>query len=250
MAIKQANKRQSDDALANNNEVNDDFKRAALFRIDKDGNILTNKAGVFLLNPAAIEDAKSANWAAHNVPGQSDPIFQWTSSGARTVSFEALVTADTSDLTDDMVFNKPAEDLDPLSKALTVVSDIASAFFKITVPIPRTSAQVKASRGNALDISEYLNYYRSLLYPTYDNVVTPNKLQYSPSLLVFYSGSSIAKIRYERRISSQHDLWMLTDLKIKITKQLPNLAPMEALVQFTLTQYNVRSFDRRRFSGQ
>src|SRR6266478_4566853 len=131
MAIRQTTKRQSDDSLANSSDTNNDFKRAALFKIDKNGNILANKAGVFLLNPAAMEDSKSANWPAHSIPGQSDPIFQWVNSGARTVSFEALVTADNSDLTEDMVFSKPGEETDPLKNAATVNSDIASSFFKI-----------------------------------------------------------------------------------------------------------------------
>lgn len=250
MAIRQPVKSKSDGAVANPTDTNNTFKKAALFRIHKDGTILPTKAGIFLLNPASLEDSGSSNWAAQTTPGQSSPILQWTSTGARTVTFEALVTNDTSHFDFVAADTKPAEETDPLKNVLTVVSDIASSFFKIAVSPSRQTAETKAKKGASLDISEYLNYYRSLLYPTYDSITNPRKLRQSPPLLVLYEGSSIIKIKYEKKVSAQHDLWVLTDLKTRITKQLPNLAPMEAVVQFTLVQYNVRSFDRRRFSGQ
>jgi hypothetical protein len=49
-------------------------------------------------------------------------------------------------------------------------------------------------------------------------------------------------------ISVDTDLWVVTDLRIKITKQLPNLAPMEAIVSFQLTQYNRRTKDQNDFT--
>lgn len=249
MALKHLSKPGSDDAISNSGTPNSGgmLRKAALFRVDKEGNIQKNRAGVFILNPSSYEESKSANWVQQQVPGQSDPVLQWVNSGARTVSFEALVTADTSYF-DSNVVTKPGEETDPVKKTLNQIGEIASAFFKITLPPPRQTTQVTANKGDSLDISEYLNYYRSLLYPTYDNATNPNKLRYSPPLLVLYAGKSIIKVPYENRVSSQHDLWVLTDLKIRITKQLPNLAPMEATVQFTLVQYNVRSFDTNRFT--
>jgi len=60
-------------------------------------------------------------------------------------------------------------------------------------------------------------------------------------------GKAVTKYPYGQKITSQHDLWVITNLEIQITKFLPNLAPMEAVVTFQLTQYNIRSFDRKRF---
>lgn len=249
MALKHLSKPGSDDALSNSGSANSGgmLRKAALFRVDSEGNIIKNRAGVFALNPSSYEENKSANWSQQAVPGQSDPILQWVNSGARTVSFEALVTADTSYFQSG-VTTKPGEETDPVKKTLNQIGQIASAFFKVTLPPPRQTTQVAANQGDSLDISAYLDYYRSLLYPTYDNATNPTKLRYSPPLLVLYAGKSIIKVPYENRISSQHDLWVLTDLKIRITKQLPNLAPMEAQVQFTLVQYNIRSFDTNRFT--
>jgi hypothetical protein len=248
MPLRQLSKRKSSDAIGNVTDVNNFFRKAALFRIDSDGTIIKNKAGVFLLNPASYEDSKNANWAQQNVPGQSDPVLQWVSSGTRTVSFEALITADTSDFDDGIINVSSENDEAGIDNFVNKVGKLASAFFKITVPSSRQSAQIKASKGDALDISKILNYYRSLLYPTYDNIINPKRLQQSPPLLVLYAGSAIVKVKYEKRISAQHDLWVLTDLRIRITKQLPNLAPMEAIVQFNLVQYNIRSFDSNRFT--
>lgn len=220
---------------------------AGLFPINSRGEIQISEVGIFLLNPTSWQESKSSNWAEQQVPGQSDPILQWISGNARTVTFEALVTADTSDFVSGKK-TKPGEETDPLKKAVTFIGTIAAAFFKVPAPAPRIEQD--ADRGTDLDISNYLNYYRSLLYPTYDKTDKPNKLRNSPPILVLANGTATNKLPLGgpgTRISSNHDLWVLEDLQITITKQLPNLAPMEATVSFKLKQYNVRSFDRNRF---
>lgn len=223
------------------------FKKAAIFKIDEKGNILENKAGVFLLNPSAIEEVKSANWALQNTPGQSDPILQWISSGPRTVTFEALVTADTSDY-DSSATVVPGE---PSSSdnALNIIGDLASAFFGIKTPPPPSAPATANRAGDSLDITHILNYYRSLLYPIYDDINNPRSLRQSPPLVVLYFGKALIKKRYQKRISNNHDIWVVTNLSIRTTKQLPNLAPMEATVRFSLTQYTIKSFDSRRFTN-
>ena len=215
---------------------------AALFAVDQDGKIIKDTVGRFLLNPSTWSESKSTNWNQTNTPGNSDPILQWSSGGPRTVSFQALVTADTSDFISEFSF-KPGKEQDPLAKASIFQGTIASAFFKIAKPEPR----MPVDRYTNLDISSFLNYYRSLLYPIYDNKDNPNRLKGSPPLVVLYAGSAIPKFAYGNTVSSQQDLWVLSNINIKITKQTPNLAPMEAVVDFQLIQYNVGSFDRRRF---
>ncbi len=252
MAVKSVKKGIRESTIADVKSKNDGTHyRAALFRVSPDGSIMKNETGVFMLNPSSYEENKNANWNQQLVPGQSDPVLQWSSSGARTLSFEALVTADTS-YYDSGVVNKPGEEKDPVKKTLQAIGQIASAFFNITVPPPRTTVEEKTSKGDALDISNYLNYYRSLLYPEYGKTYTPNNLSrtvtQSPPLVVMYSGASINKLALGSKITNVHDVWVVTDIKIRVTKQLPNLAPMEAVVQFSLLQYNIRSFDGRRFT--
>jgi len=248
MAKKQLEKSDSLETVAKGHKDNNGtLRKAALFEIDSKGNIVTGRVeAVFLLNPSTWRETKSANWVQQQVPGQSDPILQWMSSGPRVLSFEALVTKDTSYFNGFEVFQQ--QTLDPLNKTLTKVGDIAGAFFNITVPPPRQDVASKAEDGTDLDIAKFLNYYRSLLYPTYDIPDNPRRLRRSPPLLVLMAGRSIARFPYEKRIDSQSDIWVLTNLDINITKQLPNLAPMEATVSFQLTQYNIRSFDHTRFT--
>jgi hypothetical protein len=230
----------------------DEVSVAGLFVIDREGKIEINEEGKFLLNPTTIEESKSVNWNLTQTPGQSDPILQWLSSGPRTISFKAIVTADTSDLIIDGLQepNKSKGNSGLLNKVFS--GTIASAFAKVAdPPAPRVLIGTPTDFGSPLDISRRLNYYRSLAYPVYDNIKNPRRLRQSPPLLAFYSGSSVSKFPYgvgtEPRVSDQHDMWVLTNISIKITKQLPSLAPMEAEVDFQLTQYNVKSFDRRRF---
>lgn len=221
---------------------------AGIFRVNGEGIIEDNDYGKFLLNPSSWEESKTANWTQNSIPGQSDPILQWVSSGPRTVSFDALVTADTSDLRSAMD-SKPNKS----NTAQNIVSKIASTFFNVTLPTPRKDANTAESDDikGRLDISSYLNYYRSLLYPVYDNDRNPSRLRRSPSLVVLYIGRSIPQVPYGlptvSKVGSNHDLWVVTNLRIRITKQLPNLAPLEASVSFQLMQYTIKSFSRGRF---
>jgi hypothetical protein len=248
MSIKQPKRTSTFDNLAGGKKIQGEtLQVAGLFPISTTGEVEISEVGIFMLNPTSWQESKSTNWVEHSVPGQSDPILQWISGGARTVTFEALVTADTSDFISGQK-RQPGEETDPLKKSTTFIGSIAAAFFNVPAPAPRI--EVDGDRGSNLDISNYLNYYRSLLYPVYDKVDKPGRLRNSPPLLVLYSGNAINKLPMGgqgTRISSQHDLWVLTDLQINITKQLPNLAPMEATVTFKLMQYNIRSFDRNRF---
>lgn len=244
MSIKQLKKTTTLDSLANSFSNNDGtLKAAALFTVDKDGNIEKTETGIFLLNPSGISESKISNWAQQQVPGQSDPVLQWTSSGARTLSFQALVTADTSDYVSGQKVSPGRSSSNLADKANQIFGTIASAFSKVSAPQARVDTPDKTD----LDISEILNYYRSLLYPIYDDINNPRVLRGSPPLVVFFMGKSVAKFPYGEKITSQHDLWVVTNLEINTTKFLPNLAPMEAVVSFQLTQYNIRSFDRGRF---
>jgi len=244
MAINQLKKTNTIDQLANAYSKNDGtLKAAALFTVGITGEIERTETGIFLLNPTSITEGKAANWIQQNVPGQSDPVLQWASSGARTLNFQALVTADTSDYVSGQKIKPGQSSKNPLDRLDTVIGGIASKFFKVAAPQARQDTPDKTE----LDISAFLDYYRSLLYPVYDKQENPRRLTGSPPLCVLYMGKAVTKYPYGQKITSQHDLWVITNLEIQITKFLPNLAPMEAVVTFQLTQYNIRSFDRKRF---
>jgi len=239
MAIKKLNK--AIQVASADSSNNGSLFRAAIFPVDTNGKINKTNMGIFLLNPASIDEEKSANWSPNSVPGQSDPPLQWISSGPRIVSFDALVTAETSDL--DLYKN-----LNPSNgTALTATADIASSFFKVTIPTSRTNASTDPVRTK-LDVSARLEFYRSLLYPTYDLISNGKKerrrLASSPPLVTLWIGSSLSKKSYGDNTNDYFGLWVITNLRIKITKQLPNLSPLEAVVSFSLMQYTRKSISR------
>lgn len=242
MPIKQSIKRGlATPGLANDGEV----KNAGLFVVRDDGSIDTDKFyGTFLLNPSSFEEAKNANWVQHAIPGQSDPVIQWISSGARSITFDALLTKDKSVL----VASQESQ--------TTAANSVASSTKDYFAQIAGTLASVKAENvkvqsaptPDTLDITAHLNYYRSLLHPEYAEQKGRRRLVKSPPRLVLLAGSSVANKAYGAQITNKNETWVLTDLKIKTTKMLPNLAPMEAIVSFTLVLYNQESFSANDFS--
>ena len=222
--------------------------RTVIGKVSTDGTIDVSSLalGTLLLNPESIDDEKTSNWVANQIPGQADPIFQWTSGGPRVVSFDALITKDTSDF-----LNIPPSPWGKLAdKAINAVGAIASNFLGVTVTASTFtdvfSSGATGEDGNDLSIEDNLNYFRSLMYPTYE----AGRLATSPPVVVLYIGSTLSTAKSDPdtdKINSDTDLWVLLDLKIKITKQLPNLAPMEAVVSFRFNQYTTKSFGSDHF---
>ncbi len=219
---------------------NDGLKKAALIRITPDGKINKEEfRAKFLLNPASYEENKGSNWIPNNVPGQSHPVYQWVSGGPRIVTFEALITRDGSH------YPEQADGSflgDLADAAIKVVGDIASSFAGIDLPpVTDLFPQPDPTSGNQLSISPYLDYYRSLLYPTYTE---DYKLSQSPPLVglliadTFSQGLSGDFYTPPGGTSTPYfPVWMVTNINIRVTKQLPNLNPMEAFVTFTLHEY-------------
>jgi hypothetical protein len=227
--------------------ANTNLLRVALIRVTPDGKLdAASKAlGKLLLNPESWEDDKTTNWVANSVPGQSDPLYQWVSGGPRIVSFDALVTNDTAE------FLQPKDD--PLAglidNAVNAVGSIASNFLGVNLPpvadIFAAINGVGGSAGEELSIENQLNYYRSLLYPKY----AQGRLESSPPLIVIYAGKTLGSLNTvpSDTVSPDHDLWVLTELRIRVTKQLPNLTPMEAVCSFRFNQYPTASLGSNHF---
>ena len=244
MARKQLIKSPDETSIALPTNENKKFVAAALFKVDSLGNIAKQEKGKarFLLNPDAMEDNKAGNWVENNVPGQSDPILQWVSGGSRTLSFTALVTKDFAN------FKISEQDLlgDLKDTALTAVGSIASAFAGINIP-PLGDALNKLvgdakDNGEELGVSEYLDYYRSLMYPDIDE---EGVLQASPPLVVLAMGKTLTTQK-ERNVTGtvaakNTDLWITKNVSVRVTKWLPNLTPMEAEVSFQFVQYIMES---------
>lgn len=216
---------------------------ARLLKVNADGSVdIKNEQAKFLLNPSAIKESKTTNWTQHNIPGQSDPVMQWVSGGPRTITFEALVTQDTSYHPYDNKSPNPIADL--ANSAISAVGSIASKFAGVNIPLTDVIGALipnQDAAGEELSIVNWLNYYRTLLYPTYASNGT---LQQSPPLVILDIGRATSRaFTNKKNISPTDTVFVVTNLEIDITKFLPNLTPMEALVSFTLVEYIIQPKD-------
>jgi hypothetical protein len=217
--------------------------KAAIGIVKSNGTIDPSTITPFLLNPDSWEETIETNWVAHNIPGNS-PVYQWVSGGPRALTFDALVTKDTSEF-----LNAPPKALDALKNtAINAVGSIACNFLGVNLPPIQDllSTFDSAGSGEDLGISTTLDFYRSLLYPMY----VDGKIDSNPPLLALYTGKTFdnQKTYPGESVNSNMTVWILTNLKIHISKQLPNLTPMEALVSFKLLQYPFKSIGQDAFT--
>jgi len=198
------------------------------------GGMDVDALGQFLLNPSTWTEAKTSKWAKQNIPGLSDPHQQWISGGARTISFEALVT---NDIPGGEIpkSRKGAKVTNPVGKTSVVnrIGGIASQVFNI--PELTASQAFQAANGKDpnskslnLDISDKLAYYRSLCYPTAMN--SSNRVLSTPNPVQLKVGKTFGNRTFGRAI------FVVDTVTITITKQLADLTPIEARVTFTLTE--------------
>lgn len=241
---------QKSEQIAYPTQANTLLAKAALFKVDSLGNILEDTFAPFLLNPDSIEESKIGNWVENTIPGQSDPILQWVSGGARTITFTALITRDGVDL---QQASKDFGLANLANMAATVVGSVATALAGVNIPpvgdVVSALLSNKPAEGEELSISRYLDYYRSLMYPvhTQDGI-----LESSPSLVVLALGKTLNSDdtkTYIGKISTNTDLWAVKNLSIRVTKWLPNLTPMEAEVTFSLTEYIISSKSAANFQA-
>jgi hypothetical protein len=62
--------------------------------IHNSDNVIKDDARTFQYFPESIQDSKATNYQTKVIPGLSHPLYQWTSSGARTIAFQAVYTRD------------------------------------------------------------------------------------------------------------------------------------------------------------
>lgn len=122
--------------------------------------------------PETLTDSKSVNWQTKEIPGGSLPLYQWTSSGERSISFTAQFSAD----------------VDLLAKQPGNLSGVVGAGALLTVNERiKNAGQLRYN----VDIRSAVAWLRSHLLPTYNSkgqAVAPSKLM----LYIPYSGIGIA----------------------------------------------------------
>lgn len=199
-----------------------------------------------LLNPESVSESKAANWVQHNIPGQSDPLLQWVSGSARTVSFTAKVTLDlVENFTvnfDDDLNNIWGLEIEPeLSRIREVTEDynaaILSQLYNVSARVGSPAAEIVSPDQKAQSLTRWtqsiqpqLDFYRGLLIPRTGS--RRNQVR-TPPLVRLYMGDVLGAAKY----SANQD-FILASYNFNITQTTPQLLPSCAEVTFTFIEYN------------
>jgi len=160
--------------------------------------------------PETFSDTKSVNYQTKEVPGGSLPIYQWISSGERTISFNAFFSSDV-DLLLDTVVDDPK-----------LPSAIAERLKAIGVA------------GRNVDIRAAIAWLRQYLFPNYDSARThaPNKLR----LFIPGSGIGVAGGSPDGAVSPDAINCVMTQCEVSYDAFFPTGLPRLATVQIVLAQ--------------
>lgn len=80
--------------------------QVCLLELDADDKPVSTEYIAFQYFPETITDTKAVNYETKVIPGGSLPLYQWTSSGERNISFEAVFTSDVDLAADKELFSK------------------------------------------------------------------------------------------------------------------------------------------------
>ena len=198
-----------------------------------------------LLNPESINETKAANWIQQNIPGQSDPLLQWISGSARTVTFTAKVTLDLVENftvnaeggTDDIWSLEIAPELSRISEITgnynaAILSQLYNVPERVGEPTAQNTSNLSYTRWKQ-SIQPQLDFYRGLLVPRTGS--RRNQLR-TPPLVRLYMGDVLGAASY----SANQD-FILASYSFNILQTTPELLPTVADVTFTFMEYNDQS---------
>lgn len=200
-----------------------------------------------LLNPESVTESKAANWVQQNIPGQSDPLLQWISGSARTVSFTAKVTLD---IAENFTVNAGSDvdiwslEIAPELSRISKITDgynasILSQLYNVSLRTTGTDLDALSDQQDLDDrsstrwkqsVQPQLDFYRGLLLPRTGS--RKNQVR-TPPLVRLYMGDVLGAASY----SANQD-FILASYSFNITQTTPELLPTSADVTFTFIEYN------------
>lgn len=151
------------------NSINEKTSYLTIVELDEADKLLDQTALRLQYFPETISDSKEVNWSPKEVPGGSLPLYQWISSGARTLSFTAVFTTDVD-------FSLEAKKLLDLSVDL------------------RSKLKSDGELNRNVDIRAAVLWLRRFMMPRYGKPdgVTPGPLTNAPrKLQIFMPGTGI-----------------------------------------------------------
>lgn len=140
----------------------------ALVDMDDDGSADVSSRIAFQYFPETITDSYSAEWVQKNIIGGSHPIYQWIHGNARSISFEAVFSADAPPKGYDSIGSNG-----PLASAASAISDVGAVVGEISKnPLGTAISLAKNAAGGgkeSIDIAGAIAWLKSKLYPDYQN---------------------------------------------------------------------------------
>lgn len=192
--------------------LNEQTSSASIVELDENDNP-TGVAHRLQYFPDSISDAKGVTWNPRDVPGGSLPIYQWMSSGERTISFMSIFTTD---------IDFSEEGRGPLSVAV--------------------KEALKASGNDArnVDIRAAILWLRRFMLPRYgDQVQTGATLVKAPRKLQLHlPGTGIGLVGGYQSVGSGRD-WLtciMTNCEVTWVAFFPSGFPRIAEVSLAFAQ--------------
>lgn len=175
--------------------INDKRTQAFLITHDPEKNDTPSSAVAFQYFPESLSDTKAVSWQAKEVPGGSLPLYQWTGSGERTISFTAQFSTD----------------IDPFaSKALSNKTDAA---------IYADRMKQQGINKYNVDVRSAIAWVRSFMYPKYTSAGTIPP----PKLTLFLPNSGIGMAGGESQFIDAHSMTcVMTQCEVTWDKFFPS----------------------------
>jgi len=162
--------------------------------------------------PESLADSKSINYQNKEVPGGSLPLYQWVSSGERTISFTAMFSSDV-----DLLAGAPETSVD--GRAVGAIWE---------------RLKTQGAAGRNADIRSAIAWLRQYMFPVYEDERT-----YAPAhLSLFIPGSGIGAAGGNTTIASGPDSMacVMTQCEVSYDAFFPSGLPRLASVQLGFAQ--------------
>lgn len=158
--------------------VSDKKSQAFLIALNDQGEPWS--ASVFQYFPESFSDTKTVNWQAKDIPGASLPLYQWTSSGERSISFTAQFSTD----------------IDPWAND---TAEVARATEGVYASEFKDRLKRNGVERRNVDVRSAIIWLRQYMLPTYDTqrgmtIPPPKLILYLPRSGIGLAGGEVGNI--------------------------------------------------------
>lgn len=201
------------------NTLSEKTSSVAIRELDSKDNDIPNGTLRFQYFPESISDSKSVNWSPKEIPGGSLPLYQWISSGERTISFQAVFSTD-----------------------IDFSIEGSKSLLNASVTAARSTKTIKPEdESRNVDIRTAVMWLRRFMMPRYGGDVAtgalltsaPRKLQ----LIMPGTGIGWAGGAGNTQHSTQHHITaIMTSCEVEWVQFFPSGFPRIATVQLSFAQ--------------